>query len=259
MKRKIIWFVYALFFLGGLFLKSFANTEVFRSMGQMLDFSVTTLMFFLQFIFYLVLAIAVLLLRRTSLFCPDKVPAVIEARKALAPSALFLAAVLFLQIGARAFIPCQTLSYNSLLAMFLFGSTLVILAPIMEELYFREIMLDHFLVEKKMTRAGAITLSAILFFLPHLFNENLSFVNFVFGFFIALVFLYTRKILLAIIIHACMNLVGLLFVSGAFPVLGKYFGAGLFFAVLPLMAAAFVLLVRSARKAERAAASVPVS
>lgn len=73
------------------------------------------------------------------------------------------------------FIPCQTLSYNSLLAMFLFGSTMVILAPIMEELYFREIMLDHFLVEKKMTRAGAITLSAILFFLPHLFNENLSF------------------------------------------------------------------------------------
>lgn len=251
--------MYALFFVGGLFLKSFANTEVFQSLRHMLNFSVPTLMFFLLFIFYLLLAIAVLLLRRTTLFRPDKAPALIEARMALVPSALFLAAVLFLQVGARTFFPFQTLSYNSLLAIFLFGGTLVILAPIMEELFFREIMLGHFLVEKKMSRAGAITLGAILFFLPHLFNENLSFVNLVFGFFIALVFLYTRKILLAIIIHACLNLVGLLFVSGAFPVLGKYIGAGLLFAVLPLMIAAFVLLVRSARKAERAAASVPVS
>lgn len=259
MKQKIIWLLYALFFLNGLFTKSFANTDVFQSMGQMLDFSAPTLIFLLQFVFYLVLTISVLLLRRTSLFLPIKIPPVIEVRESLVPSILFLAAGFSLQIGARAFFPYQGLSYNSFLAIFLLGGTLVILAPIMEELFFREIMLDHFLAERKMTKAGAITLGAILFFIPHLFNENFSFINLVFGFFIALVFLYTRKILVVVVFHACVNLVGLLFLSGAFPVLGKYFGAGLIIAVVPLMVTAFVLLVRSARKAERTAVSVPVS
>ncbi|HPA10201.1 MAG TPA: hypothetical protein PLV73_05195 [Treponemataceae bacterium] len=51
MKQKIIWFVYALFFMFGLFMKNFATTETFHALGQTLDFSSATLLYFFAICF----------------------------------------------------------------------------------------------------------------------------------------------------------------------------------------------------------------
>ena len=208
MKQKIIWFVYALFFMFGLFMKNFATTETFHALGQTLDFSSATLLYFLQFAFYVVLTAAVLVLRRAKSFAPKKVPAVLGVRAVIVPSVLFLVAVYCLQLGVLPFLSFQALAYNSFLAIALLGGTLVVFAPVMEELFFREIMLDHVIMERGMTRTGGIILGSVLFFLPHIFNGNFSWTILFLGVFVSLLFVYTRRILVAMILHGCINLTG---------------------------------------------------
>ena len=252
MKQKIIWFVYALFFMFGLFMKNFATTETFHALGQTLDFSSATLLYFLQFAFYVVLTAAVLVLRRAKSFAPKKVPAVLGVRAVIVLSVLFLVAVYCLQLGVLPFLSFQALAYNSFLAIALLGGTLVVFAPVMEELFFREIMLDHVIMERGMTRTGGIILGSVLFFLPHIFNGNFSWTILFLGVFVSLLFVYTRRILVAMILHGCINLTGMLFLSGFFPSPGNVTGSILLLSALPLLVASFIILIKTARKAARA-------
>ena len=96
--------------------------------------------------------------------------------------------------------------FNPNLCTFL---TIVIAAPLLEELIFRGVMLDGLL--KRYSPVKAILVSSILFGFVHL--NPWQFVGaFLIGVFIGWIYYHTRSLSLAIIIHAVNNFVSFLFV-----------------------------------------------
>ena len=83
--------------------------------------------------------------------------------------------------------------------------TMVVAAPIFEELIFRGIILDGLL--KKYTPVKAILVSALLFGLVHL-NPWQFVTGFILGIFSGWVYYHSRSLLACIIIHATANLTG---------------------------------------------------
>lgn len=83
--------------------------------------------------------------------------------------------------------------------------TMVVAAPIFEELIFRGIILDGLL--KKYTPLKSILISALLFGLVHL-NPWQFITGFILGIFSGWVYYHTRSLLACIIIHATANLTG---------------------------------------------------
>src|SRR5687768_8909076 len=88
--------------------------------------------------------------------------------------------------------------------------TLVIAAPILEELIFRGIILNGLL--KKYSPARSIILSSILFGVVHL-NPWQFIAAFVIGIFSGWIYYKTRKLTLSILIHAVNNLVAFISMS----------------------------------------------
>jgi len=89
--------------------------------------------------------------------------------------------------------------------------TMVIIAPILEELIFRGFILDGLL--KRYSPLKSILVSSLIFGLAH-FNPWQFVTGFLGGIFIGWVYLHTRSISVAIIMHASNNLLG--FVLGSF-------------------------------------------
>lgn len=83
--------------------------------------------------------------------------------------------------------------------------SMVIAAPVIEELLFRGIVLDGFL--KRYPVWVAIALSAFMFGVFH-FNPYQLIGGFTTGCFIGWIYYHTRSVLPCIIIHACMNSAG---------------------------------------------------
>lgn len=89
--------------------------------------------------------------------------------------------------------------------------TMVIIAPIIEELVFRGFILDGLL--RRYSPLKSILVSSLIFGLAH-FNPWQFVTGFLCGIFIGWVYLHTRSISVAIIMHASNNLLG--FVLGSF-------------------------------------------
>lgn len=89
--------------------------------------------------------------------------------------------------------------------------TMVIIAPILEELIFRGFILDGLL--KRYSPFKSILVSSLIFGLAH-FNPWQFVTGFLGGLFIGWVYLHTRSLTIAIIMHASNNLLG--FVLGSF-------------------------------------------
>lgn len=249
MKSKIIWSLYALFFVFSVFIKTFATTETFSELGRAIDFSVPTLERLFSFGFYFAMFLLVVALRRTVSFAPKAITTILARNKAILPSVFFLATLLMVLIGYRSLVTIPYVQYRSLLSVLLVGFTGVILAPIVEEIFFRSIMLDHLIFDKKMSKPGAIVLGAILFYLPHAFNENAALLVLFFGFFVSIMFVYGRNILFVMLFHGIYNGFCMLSFSGILPTIEKAAAIVLALAAMPLLITAFVSLIRSVRDA----------
>ena len=86
--------------------------------------------------------------------------------------------------------------------------SIVVAAPILEELIFRGIILDGFL--RRYSPVKSVVLSSFLFGIVH-FNPWQFIAAFLIGLFAGWVYYKTRKLSLAIIIHAVNNLIAYLF------------------------------------------------
>jgi len=87
--------------------------------------------------------------------------------------------------------------------------SILIISPIIEEFYFRKILLEE--LTEKIGILWAVLVSALYFSLVH-FNILAFSTLFVFGIFLGFVFKSTKSILLCIFVHSLFNLVMLLFI-----------------------------------------------
>ena len=87
---------------------------------------------------------------------------------------------------------------------------LLVFAPVMEELFFRKLILDRLIV---IGEAGAIIISAFLFGLPHVFSQGIPqmFGTFIIGIAWAYVRIKTGRLWPGIILHIMFNLYGCYF------------------------------------------------
>jgi membrane protease YdiL (CAAX protease family) len=247
MKSRIIWFVYALFFVFGVFLKTFATTGTFMEIGRSIDFSTPTLQILFQFVFYLALSALFIFLRKSALFAPKAIPAVFDARKSLIPAVLFLVSLSLILLGMHSLVSIPVGRFNSPLAVVLFGVTVVILAPFVEEIFYRRILLDHLIFEKAMSRPGAIVLGAILFYLPHALNNNYGMFILLFGLFVSIVFVYGRNIRLAMLFHGVYNAITMVSFYGVVPKIGKFVAVVFVSMAVFSLIAAFAMVIASVR------------
>lgn len=119
---------------------------------------------------------------------------------------LFISAIIELIKGFKMSNPLEELLRGSNLMVFAIYA--VIIAPVVEELIFRRILLN------KLRRFGdltAILLSGLAFGIFH-FNLSQFFYASVIGFFFAYIVIRTNHLIYSIMLHMMMNLVGMVFV-----------------------------------------------
>lgn len=89
-------------------------------------------------------------------------------------------------------------------AFFYDSVSILIIAPILEELFFRKFLLSK-LLEKNSRNVGII-ISSLCFAIIHIETPNNLFPTFIFGVISSLIFLKTKKIGYSILLHFLMNL-----------------------------------------------------
>jgi membrane protease YdiL (CAAX protease family) len=119
---------------------------------------------------------------------------------------LFISAIIELIKGIEMINPLENFIFGS--NMILFASYAVIIAPIVEELIFRKILLD------KLRRFGDIPAILLTGFAFGIFHFNLAqfFYATVLGILFAYITIRTNRLIYSIVLHMMMNLVGTAFV-----------------------------------------------
>lgn len=105
-------------------------------------------------------------------------------------------------------------------SLYLYYFIVIIVMPILEEIYYRKIILCQ--IEKKYNSLKAILISSLMFSIFHM--DYIQFqISFIFGLLVGYIYVKTRRIEIPILLHSLVNLFIIITLSESLPFANYYF------------------------------------
>ena len=200
------------YFIFGRALTYFSSTDVFISIANQIHFSINHLCNYISILFYIIQLIIYCFLFKSDIIDNNNyhITSINKKPKKLI-SILIICFVVFALLASSYSIPIGTKFNNSIIGSVVSFILIVLFAPIVEELFFRVILMKKLKIYYRFSITKLILIQAILFYIPHLVNGNYTFYTFYLGIVSGIFFYYTGSIIHSIILHSFANCAYFLF------------------------------------------------
>ncbi len=194
------------YILFGRTLKYFASTEIFISFAKQINFSINHLSNYISIMFYILQ-----LMLYWFLFKGDIIDKSIYNTNSITNKSKKIIAILIVCLAIFSFlassysIPIGTKFNNSIIGAFVSFILLVIFAPIVEELFFRVIIIKQLQTYYRLSFIKMILIQSILFYIPHLVDWNSSLYPLYLGIVSGIFYYCTGSIIYSILLHSITN------------------------------------------------------
>jgi len=194
------------YFIFGRTLIYCASTDIFISFANRINFSINHLSNYISILFYIIQLLIYWFLFKSDINNKNiyQINSINKTPKTLI-SILIICFVVFALLASSYSMPVGTKYHNSIIGSVVSFILIVLLAPIVEELFFRVILMNNLRINYRFSNKKLILIQAILFYIPHLVNGNYTFYTFYLGIVSGIFYYYTRSIIHSIMLHTFAN------------------------------------------------------